>query len=281
MNLTFINSLFDAKILEIAYKDVYDEYKRDEEIVFSDNDNKEFFGTISAVKRVEANPKAFRDDIVILRRATANDRQKIEANAKREKDAYKLCCEKIAEHKLEMRLTRVIYSLDGSLINFIFTADDRVDFRELVKDLAKTFQKQIHLQQIGPRDKAKLMSGIGKCGQNQCCGSYLNNLASINMDMVRTQGMANKGSSKLSGNCGKLMCCLAYEVDEYKKLASEMPGIGSIVKFGSDEGEVIDVDVMNKQLKVKTDSAYLTIPVGDVKKVLKKNVNEQTPQPIS
>lgn len=238
-------------------------------VVYHDDENRENIGRIHYANREEKDEENILSSYSYLRKATAHDKQKMETLAQKAADAMVECKKKIKEHKLDMLLEFTEYSLDGSRVNFIFTSDDRVDFRDLVKDLAKTFQKQIHLQQIGPRDKARIVTGKGKCGKSLCCAGWLKNLQSITMDMVRSQCLESKGSAKLSGCCGKLMCCLRYEVVEYKQLKKNLPKIGSIVKVKKGEGQVISLDILNQKVRVLFhDRSFETIPVGDIKKVI-------------
>jgi cell fate regulator YaaT (PSP1 superfamily) len=170
-----------------------------------------------------------------------------------------------------MHLIRAVFSFNGLKLKFIFTAEERVDFRELVKDLAKHFKKQIHLQQIGPRDRAKHIVAYGKCGQKTCCNRYLNNFQSITMDMVRSQNLESRGSEKLSGLCGKLLCCLRYEVESYEKAKKNLPPIGSRVKTAEYEGRVISQDILNKTLKLRVDENIITIPTESVETILSES----------
>jgi cell fate regulator YaaT (PSP1 superfamily) len=248
-------------------------------IVFKLEEGGEELGKILYFSEESKENGLMKGGIKILRKATAHDMQKFEANKERGKDAVEVCTQLATKYKLDMQPFYGIYSLDGLRVNVIFTADDRVDFRELVKDLAKKLQKQIHLKQIGPRDKARIVDGYGRCGRRFCCKGFLLKLESINMEMVRVQGLEGKGSSKLSGACGKLLCCLKYEVDAYKELKKGLPPVGSKVKFkkpvlGShDEGLVVSLDVLNKKIKVNVGGRdYVTIDAGEVAKVLSKPI---------
>jgi cell fate regulator YaaT (PSP1 superfamily) len=238
-------------------------------VVYHDDENRENIGRVHYANRDEKNEEKVLSSYSFLRKATPHDKQKMETLSEKAKEAMDKCKKKILEHKLDMLLEFTEYSLDGSRINFIFTSDDRVDFRDLVKDLAKTFQKQIHLQQIGPRDKARIVTGKGKCGKGLCCAGWLKDLQSITMDMVRSQCLESKGSAKLSGCCGKLMCCLRYEVDEYKQLKKTLPKIGSVVKTKKGEGQVISLDILNQKVKILFhDRSFESVPVKDIKKVI-------------
>ena len=245
-------------------------------VVFHDDENRENIGRVHFSNReVPDNHERILKNYSFLRKATPNDVQKMEMFGEKAQEAIGKCKDKIEEHKLDMNLEFVEYSLDGNRINFIFTADDRVDFRELVKDLAKTFQKQIHLQQIGPRDKARIVTGRGKCGKGLCCANWLKDLESITMDMVRSQNLESKGSSKLSGCCGKLMCCLRYEVEEYKRLKRGLPKPSSIVKVKKGEGKVIGLDILNQQVKILfPDQSTETVGAADIKKVVTEGKEE-------
>lgn len=261
------------------------ELKPGDFIVYHDEERRENIGRVFMVGKEEKNEEKILADYSFLRKATAHDLQKMEMMKNQADETGEACKKKIAEHGLDMQLTFTEFSLDGSRVNFIFTSDDRVDFRELVKDLAKTFNKQIHLQQIGPRDKAKVVSGRGKCGKCLCCCCWLKNLQSITMDMVRSQCLESKGSSKLSGCCGKLMCCLRYEVDSYKDLTKNLPKAGSIVKTSKGEGQVMSLDILNQKIKVVfPDRSFEIVGPNDIKKVVKnqeiENIKEKEEDPI-
>ncbi len=240
--------------------------------IFHDDESHENIGKVQFVNReVDDKNENIHKNYSYLRKATANDVQKMEMRGAKAQEAKQKCEEKIKEHNLDMQLEFVEYSLDGTKINFIFTADDRVDFRDLVKDLAKTFQKQIHLQQIGPRDKARIVTGRGRCGKGLCCANWLNSLDSITMDMVRSQNLESKGSSKLSGCCGKLMCCLRYEVEEYKRLKSILPEPGSMVKVKKGDGKIIGLDILNQTVRILfPDQSSEVVKAEDIKKVISK-----------
>ena len=164
----------------------------------------------------------------VLRIATARDKQIMEENKEKEKRAYEVCLQKIEKHKLDMNLTEVEYAFDGSKILFYFTADGRVDFRELVKDLASTFHTRIELRQIGVRDEAKMLGGLGVCGRPFCCSTFLNDFHSVSIKMAKEQGLS-LSPSKISGTCGRLMCCLKYEQNSYEYLAKITPRRGTVV----------------------------------------------------
>ena len=186
----------------------------------------------------------------VIRIATAEDDKKEEANRKKEKEAYKICLEKIAKHKLEMKLIDVEYTFDNSKILFYFTADGRIDFRELVKDLAAVFRTRIELRQIGVRDETKIRGGIGICGRVLCCQSYLSEFIPVSIKMAKEQNLS-LNPAKISGMCGRLMCCLKNEQDTYEYLNSRLPDVGDKVstKDGM-TGEVYSVNVLRQKIKI-------------------------------
>ena len=188
----------------------------------------------------------------MLRFANEKDFKKIEENKEKEKEAFKICEEMIESHKLVMKLVSVEYSFDASRIVFFFTADGRVDFRELVKDLAAHFHTRIELRQIGVRDEAKMLGGIGICGQPYCCKQFLNDFQTVSIKMAKEQGLS-LNPTKVSGSCGRLMCCLKYEQDAYEYLNSHTPSVGSTVKTKDGLATVTDVNLLTGYLTVKLD----------------------------
>ena len=186
----------------------------------------------------------------VIRLATKADRIRAEENRKKEKNAFKICEEKILHHKLEMKLVDVEYSFDNSKILFYFTADGRVDFRELVKDLAAIFRTRIELRQIGVRDEAKLLGGLGICGQPFCCSRFLDDFQPVSIKMAKEQGLS-LNPSKISGTCGRLMCCLKYEQEAYEYLNRITPRVGSLVRTPDGEGVVTDANSITGMLQVK------------------------------
>lgn len=186
----------------------------------------------------------------VMRKATAKDLDIVEQNKKKEKDAFKICEEKIAKHGLKMDLVDVEWTFDGNKILFYFTADNRVDFRELVKDLASVFRTRIELRQIGVRDEAKLMGGLGICGRPFCCKTFLGDFQPVSIKMAKEQGLT-LNPSKISGTCGRLMCCLKYEQNTYDELLKITPKIGAIVKTPDGNGIVEDVNLLTGMLTVK------------------------------
>ncbi len=213
------------------------------------------------------------DDIIVsplkkmLRFAGKKDFEKIEENHKKEQEAFEICEKKIEEHKLEMKLTRVEYSLDASQIVFFFTAEGRVDFRELVKDLASHFHTRIELRQIGVRDEAKMLGGIGICGQPYCCKRFLKDFEAVSIKMAKEQGLS-LNPTKVSGSCGRLMCCLKYEQNAYEHLSSITPRVGSQVKTPDGKATVVDSNLISGNLLVRltdTENMPFKIHRDDVK----------------
>lgn len=190
----------------------------------------------------------------VLRIATDEDIKTLENNKKKEKEAYEICLRKIEEHKLDMSLSEVEYAFDGSKIIFYFTADGRIDFRELVKDLASAFHKRIELRQIGVRDEAKMIGGLGICGRPFCCSTFLGDFHSVSIKMAKEQGLS-LSPGKISGTCGRLMCCLQYEQNSYEYLQKITPKKGSVVDCREGRGTVVDVALLTGKLKVALESS--------------------------
>lgn len=211
----------------------------------------------------------------MVRFANQKDFARVEENRKKEAEAFRVCEKKIAEHNLDMKLTKVEYSFDASQIVFFFTADGRVDFRELVKDLAAEFHTRIELRQIGVRDEAKMLGGIGICGQPYCCKQFLNDFEAVSIKMAKEQGLS-LNPTKVSGSCGRLMCCLKYEQDAYEHLASFTPRVGAIVKTRDGKATVIDSNLISGNLIVKltdTESMPFKVHRDDVKLLSYKGKN--------
>ena len=203
----------------------------------------------------------------IIRVATDEDMKIVKENEEKEKKAFEICNEKIKLHSLEMKLVNVEYTFDRNKIMFYFTADGRVDFRELVKDLAYIFRTRIELRQIGVRDEAKKTGGIGICGRPFCCNTFLGEFQPVSIKMAKEQGMI-LNPTKISGTCGRLMCCLKYEQDVYSDLLKITPKIGAIVNTPDGKGNVIDVNLITGMLTVtlhkSMNAAAHTYKVSDV-----------------
>ena len=185
----------------------------------------------------------------VLRVATEEDKKIYRDNKNKEKDALSICLQKIQHHNLDMKLIDVEYTFDNNKIIFYFTADGRVDFRELVKDLASVFKTRIELRQIGVRDESKMIGGVGPCGRALCCSSFLGDFAPVSIKMAKEQSLS-LNPSKISGICGRLMCCLKYEQEAYEYARRIVPRIGSIVDTAEGKGEVVGNNILKEQVKV-------------------------------
>ena len=196
----------------------------------------------------------------VLRLATAEDEKTLARNRSEEKRAFEICQQKIAAHGLDMQLVSAEYAFDGSKILFFFTADERVDFRELVKNLASVFHTRIELRQIGVRDKAKMVGGLGICGRPFCCASFLDDFQPVSIKMAKTQNLS-LNPTKISGTCGRLMCCLKYEQEAYEDLLRTAPKTESFVDTPEGRGTVVEVDLLRQRVKVRMEDAPDTISV--------------------
>jgi cell fate regulator YaaT (PSP1 superfamily) len=195
----------------------------------------------------------------IVRVATPRDIETFEKNEEKREEILKMCKSEIKRTDLEMKLIDARISLDGSNVVVVFTADERVDFRELVKNLAKIFHRSVRMLQIGSRDEARRLGGCGICGRELCCVKFPGNIPSISTEMARVQQVASRGSDRISGVCGRLMCCLSYEAKQYQEMLAGMPEIGSIVKTKEGKGEVLDIDIMKQEVKIRTEDSKVKI----------------------
>ena len=203
----------------------------------------------------------------VIRMATKEDEAVEEANKKKEKDAFKVCLEKIRKHNLEMKLIDVEYTFDNNKILFYFTADGRIDFRELVKDLAAVFKTRIELRQVGVRDETKIVGGIGICGRPLCCHSYLSEFIPVSIKMAKEQNLS-LNQTKISGVCGRLMCCLKNEQETYEELNKKLPGLGdSVTTPDGLTGTVHSVNVLRQRVKV-------IVEINDEKEIQEFPVDE-------
>ena len=207
-------------------------------------------GTVMTDPKEMSKEKVIQPLKPVIRIATEADEKTAERNAEREKEAFKICLEKIAKHKLDMKLVEAEYTFDNNKLLFYFTADGRIDFRELVKDLASVFRTRIELRQIGVRDETKIMGGIGICGRPLCCNSYLSEFVPVSIKMAKEQNLS-LNPTKISGVCGRLMCCLKNEEETYEYLNSRLPNIGDHVTTDDGfRGEVSSVSVLRQMVKV-------------------------------
>ena len=193
----------------------------------------------------------------VLRRATPEDQLTREKNKEKEARAFQICQEKIAEHGLEMKLVEAEYSFEGNKVLFFFTAEGRVDFRALVKDLASAIHARIELRQIGVRDEAKMLGGLGICGRPFCCSQFLEEFQPVSIKMAKTQNLS-LNPTKISGTCGRLMCCLKYEQEAYEDLIRRTPKVGFTVSTPDGEGTVVEVSLLTGALKVRLSSGDST-----------------------
>lgn len=223
---------------------------------------------------VVIGPKEIKDEEVmqplksVIRIATEEDKKAEEKNREKEKEAFKICLEKIRKHNLDMKLINAEYTFDNNKVLFYFTADGRIDFRELVKDLAAVFRTRIELRQIGVRDETKIRGGIGICGRPLCCHTYLSEFAPVSIKMAKEQNLS-LNPTKISGVCGRLMCCLTNEEETYEELNSRLPAIGDIVTTNEGlKGEVQSVSVLRQLVKV-----VVTLE-NDEKEIREYKVNE-------
>ena len=203
----------------------------------------------------------------VIRVATPEDDKKAQNNREKEKKAFKICKEKIKKHGLEMKLINTEYTFDNNKVLFYFTADGRIDFRELVKDLASVFKTRIELRQVGVRDETKMLGGIGICGRPLCCNTYLSEFIPVSIKMAKEQNLS-LNPTKISGICGRLMCCLKNEQEAYEYLNSNLPNVGEKVKtFDGFKGEVLSVNVLRQKVKI-------VIEQNDEREVKEYSVNE-------
>ena len=221
----------------------------------------------------------------VIRLATEEDRAHEAENAEKQKEAFRICQEKIRKHKLEMKLIDCEYTFDNSKILFYFTADGRIDFRELVKDLAGVFRTRIELRQVGVRDETKILGGIGICGRPLCCHSYLSDFVPVSIKMAKEQNLS-LNPVKISGVCGRLMCCLKNEEEVYEELNKKMPSVGDIISTVDGTGEILSTNVLMQTVKAavrKKENDPPTIdfyPVDEIKVIKAKRRKKHEEEPL-
>lgn len=208
------------------------------------------FGEVVLPAREVEEEKIIKPLKSIIKKADEKDYAKMEANRKKEEDAFKICLEKIKKHNMQMKLINVEYTFDGNKIIFYFTADGRVDFRELVKDLASIFKTRIELRQIGVRDEAKMLGGLGPCGRPCCCSQFLGDFQPVSIRMAKEQNLS-LSPTKISGLCGRLMCCLNYENEHYKCMRYKLPKVGSTIKTEDGDAEVVETNAITEMVVAK------------------------------
>ncbi len=225
------------------------------------------YGTVVGEPREVEDDKVVQPLKAVLRVATQKDDEQEAANKKKEKEAYQICLEKIRKHNLQMKLIDAEYTFDNNKVLFYFTADGRIDFRELVKDLASVFKTRIELRQIGVRDETKILGGIGICGRPLCCHTHLSEFAPVSIKMAKEQNLS-LNPTKISGVCGRLMCCLKNEEETYEELNRKLPNVGDFVTTEDGlKGEVHSVNVLRQLVKVIVD-------VGDEKEIQEYKVEQ-------
>lgn len=240
--------------------------KRGNNVIVETARGVEFGTAVSDIKEV-TDDEVVKPLKTIMRIATESDVEQQKANKVKEKEAYKICLEKIHSRNLDMKLIDAEYTFDNNKILFYFTADGRVDFRELVKDLASVFRTRIELRQIGVRDETKILGGIGICGRPLCCHAHLSDFIPVSIKMAKDQGLS-LNPTKISGTCGRLMCCLKHEADTYEELNKNLPNVGDFVTAeDGTKGEVHSVNVLRQLVKVRVD-------VGDEKEIHEYPVSE-------
>ena len=253
-----------GKIYYFAQKDL--DIKAGEHVIVETARGVEYGKVVLPPRQVE-DEKVIQPLKEVIRIATVQDKKKEETNRKKEKEAYQICLKKIREHHLEMKLIDVEYTFDNNKILFYFTADGRIDFRELVKDLASVFKTRIELRQIGVRDETKILGGIGICGRALCCHTYLSEFAPVSIKMAKEQNLS-LNPTKISGVCGRLMCCLKNEEETYEELNRKLPNTGDRVTAPDGlKGEVQSVNVLRQLVKVVVD-------VGDEKEIREYRADE-------
>lgn len=270
MNLGLKNFYDDTIFVSSADNDLHLELGN--KIIFEQKDCGENFGEIVFVDRKKLAADEVLLDGKILRKVTKKDLEKIEGNATEATDALEKARAKVEELELKMQIVEARLNFANGELNLFFTANERIDFKEIVPKLAGVVQKRIHLTQLGMRDRAKACGGFGICGREICCASgVISKFRSITMEMVKSQELAMKGSDKLSGPCGKLLCCLAYELEEYERARKKLPTWGAQVTTEKGEGKVIALDILNQNVKIYLEKGGAQIfPANEVKIVKSK-----------
>lgn len=276
-----------VKVVGVRFKKAGKVYYFDPDEFIINQDMNVIVETARGIEFGEAvipNKEVPEDEIVaplkkVIRIATEEDLKHAEENRKKEKEAFNTCLQKIRDHNLEMKLIDVEYTFDNNKILFYFTADGRVDFRDLVKDLAAVFKTRIELRQIGVRDESKMMGGIGICGRVLCCCSCLGEFQPVSIKMAKEQGLS-LNPTKISGTCGRLMCCLKYEQDAYEHLIKKAPKVGAIVDTPDGQGVVMDTSLLKEIVKVRLDKGNETdlriYRINEVKVIKDVTVREDT-----
>jgi cell fate regulator YaaT (PSP1 superfamily) len=246
---------FDATNLELNNRD---------QVVVETERGKSLGTVIGPVREAEPNNSQAKLKN-ILRKADEHDIEMASKNAAREEEALKFCKKRVQERKMEMKLVRAEYLFDGSKIVFYFTADGRIDFRELVRDLAQHFRTRIEMRQIGVRDEAKMVGGLGCCGRELCCSSYLRSFAPVSVKMAKAQGLA-LNPSKISGQCGRLLCCLGYEYDTYNELRKNLPKCGKKLELPDGTADVLSLNILAQKVTLGDRNGRREVHIDDLHK---------------
>ncbi len=252
------------------------ELKPGQEVIVETSRGLEFGEVVQENKEVEE--KELVSPLRLVRRVAADsDYQQLAENRQRETDAVQICLEKIAKHGLEMKLVDVEYTFDRNKIIFYFTADGRVDFRELVRDLAAVFRTRIELRQIGVRDEAKMLGGLGPCGRSLCCTTFLEDFGPISIRMAKEQNLS-LNPTKISGICGRLMCCLRYEVEHYENARELFPPVGEMVVTPSGQGKIMNWNVVKKTVfvELQDSSRQEEFSLGEIELMLEEKTAEKS-----
>lgn len=248
----------------------------------------EYGEVMEPVKEVEKN-KVVSPLKKVLRIASQEDTKRWQDNMKNRDKALSICQEKINKHKLDMNLIDVEYTFDKTKIIFYFAADGRVDFRDLVKDLAGVFKMRIELRQIGVRDEAKMIGGIGTCGKGLCCHTWLSDFEPVSIKMAKVQGLS-LNPAKISGICGRLMCCLKYENDVYVQMKRNMPEVGDRVRVGGQQAQVVETNILKQTVKVRyiskdeddrSSDEYFTVHKKEIEKIDRRRDNRKKEEEIT
>ncbi len=254
--------------------------KKGENVIVDTTDGEDIAEVVIANRKIEEE-KIVKPLKKVIRIANNRDLKHYEECKKKEKEAYNFCIKKIKQLGLKMKLTDVEYKFNNTKILFFFTADGRIDFRDLVKELAANYKTRIELRQIGVRDEVKRIGGNGVCGRELCCCSFLNNFETVSIKMAKEQNLS-LNLSKISGNCGRLMCCLKYENDVYEEKLSRLPHVGAIVKTEDGEGEIVNVEILAERVRVRLqkgeDISYKKYNVSDIKVIKDNNAEKENNQ---
>ncbi len=256
--IKYYGVVFDGNCKVYIFKSDTD-YKENDEVIV-DTQNGEQYGKIISVSEKSKSDVSYND---VIRIANKEDKKIHSDNLKDAIKACNKCKEFVKELNLDMYVINAAYNFDRSQLLINFSADDRVDFRELAKKLAGAYRTRIELRQVGARDKARQIGGIGICGQKLCCSNFLNQIESISMSKAKSQNLA-LNPSKINGACGRLLCCLCYEADEYKRCSKGLKQVGTIIKYKGEDATIVSVDILNRKYKIFLDDEKITINAKDI-----------------